>query len=54
MDPNACLNEMRALAARILDGEGDAADGGRLAELVDALDGWLARGGFVPAAWVRR
>jgi len=27
------------------------ADAERLAELVQALDGWLSRGGFQPAAW---
>ena len=26
---------------------------GRLAELVQALDGWLSKGGFLPASWAR-
>lgn len=29
-------------------------DGARLAELVEALDGWLRSGGALPAAWVVR
>jgi len=25
----------------------------RMGELVEALDGWISKGGFLPAAWVR-
>ncbi len=53
MDPNACLEEIRTLAGRLADGRGDEHDAMRLAELVDGLDGWLARGGFLPTAWAR-
>lgn len=67
MDPDANLQEQRALATRI----GARSDGGmhdgrtgdlrhdvdqmhdalRLAELVLALDEWIAGGGFLPATW---
>jgi hypothetical protein len=29
----------------------DAADADRMVELIDALDGWLCRGGFLPVGW---
>lgn len=49
MDPNAALAELRALVA---DGhETDSDDHDRIAELVRALDTWISRGGFLPAAW---
>ena len=52
MDPNACLNEIRDLTGRRYDtlGPDEAA---RLAELLDALDAWLTRGGCLPTAWAR-
>jgi hypothetical protein len=49
MDPNANLEEQRRIARRILDG--DDRDAERLAELVEALDEWLASGGFLPSDW---
>lgn len=64
MDPNAALAELRAAmrqlenSRQLLGKEADldalwkaivAAD--RLAESVEALDGWLSRGGFLPDAW---
>lgn len=62
MDPDANLKEQRELASRILHilntvGEsGKAASlimehAARLAELEEALDKWIAGGGFLPAAW---
>ena len=42
MDPNANLLEQLRLASN---------QGGRLAELVIALDDWIARGGFLPTRW---
>lgn len=60
MDPNANLAEQRELANKILvcsDREHEAAlctcrgDGERLAELMQALDEWIKRGGFKPDAW---
>lgn len=57
MDPNANLEELRRLVARILAEDIDEAfpnmNDLRLAELVLALDGWLSKGGFLPNAWRR-
>jgi hypothetical protein len=52
MDVNATLTELRALVARALRTESDS-DAPRIAELVQALDGWITRGGFMPDAWNR-
>jgi hypothetical protein len=53
MDPNATLAELRELVA-----DPTPADAGlwgirleRMSELVEALDGWLCKGGFLPDAW---
>jgi hypothetical protein len=63
MDPQANLAEQRSIAARIierLDNPGRVQpyrlehDAERLAELVQALDEWLTRGGFLPARWERK
>jgi len=57
MDPDANLAEQRRIAARLLDDNqrkddyGRAQDANRLAELVQALDEWLTRGGFLPPSW---
>lgn len=63
MDPTANLAEQREIAARItlaVDTADpstinpvDPDDAARLAELVMALDEWMSRGGFLPAAWQR-
>lgn len=54
MDPNATLAEIRKRLT-VLDGcmrKGERSMlAGELAELVEALDGWLSRGGFLPTAW---
>lgn len=50
MDPNANLKEIRAILAEAQKGiSPNAAD--RLVELVEALDGWLTGGGFLPQPW---
>lgn len=53
MDPNETLHEIREKVAEALAESGnkraDLVD--ELAELVDALDGWLTKGGFLPHAW---
>ena len=60
MDPNVCLEELRKLAKLILDPPGyvsndtQATRGERLAELAQALDGWLSKGGFLPKDWERK
>jgi hypothetical protein len=58
VDPNTNLAEMRELAAAILNDqscpdpyEPSAAQAERLAELVQALDEWLTKGGFLPHDW---
>lgn len=53
MDPNATLDELRALCARVRAGSRlSQTDVERGAELFDALDGFIVRGGFLPEAWV--
>ena len=51
MDPDETLAQLRAAvtASRGADDAGEHLD--RIVELVDALDTWLTRGGFLPAAW---
>lgn len=49
MDPDACLKEIREVVSQINDGVPGLATA--LAELVDALDEWIAKGGFLPNAW---
>ena len=55
MDPDETLRELRVLTRRLLDAAphpaAATADAIRLAELVEALDDWLSRGGFPPRAW---
>jgi hypothetical protein len=50
MDPNATLAEIRALVAAI-HSEATPERCGDLAELVEALDNWLSKGGFAPDDW---
>jgi hypothetical protein len=47
MDPNENLSEQRRIIARL----NEAGPIARLVELVEALDGWLSKGGFVPQDW---
>lgn len=53
MDPNDALELIREALDRLRDPEesdwNDAAI--TLAELVEALDEWLSKGGFMPAPW---
>jgi len=67
MDPEANLSEQLSIAAEIIeiidergDEDGNLCDedkdevvdnANRLAELVQALDEWLRRGGFLPKRW---
>lgn len=61
MDPNANLAEQIELAGKIIRDSDtadpstinpvDPDDANRLAELVQALDGWLTNGGFLPGRW---
>jgi hypothetical protein len=50
MDPNAALAEIRTIISQH-NRDGGLVVAARLAELVDGLDGWLSKGGFLPAAW---
>jgi hypothetical protein len=53
VDVDACLAELRALVRRSYDEHLDEADRDRVLELVDALDGWMSGGGFLPGDWRR-
>lgn len=57
MDPDSTLDELLDLTGPLLD-PGDAdpepATASRIAELVDALDGWLLTGGYLPRRWAGR
>jgi hypothetical protein len=53
MDPDETLREMRAMVQSILAAGDSEPVALELAEKVDALDGWLRRGGFLPQEWVR-
>lgn len=55
MDPNACLNEIRRLTAKRNNDPAsfDSFDAATLCELVDGLDLWMTRGGFLPEEWER-
>ena len=56
MDPDAALAELLELTRPHLDPSDqppDPVDVARIAELVQALDGWLFMGGFVPRRWVQ-
>lgn len=57
MDSNAALARIREVVQE-LDGETDEFKYGQLGEelcqLVQGLDEWLSRGGFLPQAWERK
>lgn len=59
MDPDAALRELRAIVAVVLaepddiGGEDARADLVRACEVFDGIDGWIGKGGFLPAAWSR-
>lgn len=48
MDVNAALDELRAIINRR-----DPEEYERALELVEAIDQWLSKGGFLPNAWNR-
>lgn len=51
MDATANLREQLALSARIAAGDAQEGDAARLADLVEALDAWIRRGGSLPEPW---
>ena len=51
MDPNATLERLRELVGETFKAETDEEKAGladEMAELVEALDGWMLAGGFSP------
>lgn len=52
MDPNETLQAIRHIIAQGDLSQPETAE--RLAELVGALDTWLAHGGFLPHGWTER
>ena len=55
MDPTECLAEIRRLTAKRNNDPSsfDTVDAAMLCELVDGLDAWLTKGGFLPSQWRR-
>jgi hypothetical protein len=51
MDPNANLAELRRIVERHANSEASEGDYSRALDLVEALDDWIARGGFLPSDW---
>lgn len=55
MDPDVCLAELKeslaVLREKGLDPNRRAAAEERALERVEALDGWLSKGGYWPEAW---
>lgn len=52
MDPDATLDDIHDLLNDILNrDQADEHTAIELAEKVNALDQWLAKGGFLPAGW---
>jgi hypothetical protein len=52
LDPNATLEEIRSLIRRGRFQDLAPTDSHHLVELIEALDTWLAGGGFLPARWL--
>ena len=51
MDPNATLKRIRQIIAEGDDGSESLTE--ELPELVEALDEWLSKGGFLPLEWAK-
>jgi len=53
MDPNANLEEIRRILATRTEYKNriKGLDANHLCDLIEALDGWLSRGGFPPKDW---
>lgn len=52
MDPNETLRELLKLAESVPSCEEEFQDDvARMGELIEALDGWLTKGGFLPRRW---
>ena len=53
MDPNAALENIRELIARVSADEYPYVDADELSGAVEALIEWLDKGGAIPADWER-
>lgn len=62
MDPDKTLEEIRALVLKMQEDFNSTAEGSNgidqdeayyLTELIDGLDEWIKKGGFLPKAWRR-
>lgn len=52
MDPDANLDALLELVNSVLDGHADVDDDYfEVCELVQAMDGWISNGGFLPKKW---
>lgn len=51
MDPNATLERLREIVQWWNEGDADASDLETAVELVESLDQWLSKGGYLPADW---
>jgi hypothetical protein len=52
MDPDAALAQIRELIAdQQTHNELNDTDTDRLVELIDSLDEWMTKGGFLPTEW---
>lgn len=52
MDPDAALAQIRELIIKQqTDNELNDTDTDRLVELIDGLDEWMTKGGFLPTDW---
>ena len=53
MDPTEALEQIRKIRARVLRDEGvNPDDSVKLAELIEGLDDWLGKSGFLPEQWL--
>ena len=51
MDIDVCLEKLLVIADRIHDGNEERFDAGEMADLIDDLDHWLSKGGYLPERW---
>jgi hypothetical protein len=57
MDPDSNLKEQLELSSSLLcceEGADIYSEALRLADLVEALDEWIKKGGFLPSAWSKK
>lgn len=51
MDPDATLAQIRELITQQQTDDLNDTDTANLVELIDSLDEWLTKGGFLPTEW---